>query len=190
VAHERVARIVLEDVEPPSRLQHTAELGIDRRPLGHRHVVQHGADGGDIELAVGEGRARTVLRRERWHRSEVRGPARGGLGQHALRHVAPGVRRTRAEAGQHAHQVARAAAVIEQVKAAPIWLSGTQPLLPAQQPAGLDRDELVGGAAQQALDGMIEPAVVGRRMLVELGGHRPPPTMSRMRNSGRPLLWS
>ena len=57
-------------------------------------------------------------------------------------------------------------------------------------------DELIGRIAKQALDRMVEPAVVTRGVPVELGAaHRPPPegpppTISRMRNSGRPLLWS
>ena len=89
-------------------------------------------------------------------------------------------------AGQHAHEVARAAAIVEHGEAAPGQFG-----FMAQQPARFDGDELVGRGAHQALDRVVETAVVGRGVAVELGRlHFGPPTISRIMNSGRPLLWS
>src|SRR5207302_3857512 len=115
------------------------------------------------------------------------GPALGRLGQHTSGDVAAaecGARTLVAnKPGQHAHQVAGAAAVVEQAEA-----TAAQSLLAPHQPARLDGDELVGRVAHQALDAVVEPAIVSRGVLVELRSHRSPPTMSRIMNSGRPLL--
>ena len=108
------------------------------------------------------------------------------LGQHAARHVAAGEVGARALLCEHPHEVAGAAAVVEHGKPAALQLG-----LAAQQPARLHGDELVGRIAHHALDGIVEAAIVGRGVAIELGRlHLGPPTMSRIMNNGRPLLWS